>query len=264
MDTQLFNSKEFGSVRTIVDNNKPLFCGSDVAKALGYSNARDAISRHCRGVVKRDTPTKSGQQEMSFIPEGDVYRLVTHSKLPSAERFERWVFDEVLPVIRKTGAYAHKPVQQQMKLEEPYHYEYKTWHGEQVVTLRDVAELTGTSLNSLQTYMNRHRKDFKPDEAQMLTVDSIREFRAENPAVRMGRILALWVLTAKGTKKLLAKPSQGLTIWQDQKPMRKYKEIDGLTPIEYIQGEARAIMNLTRAVEALAMRVINATSKIQV
>ena len=96
----------------------------------------------------------------------------------------------------------------------------------------------------------------------MLTGDNIRDFRAENPTVCMDRILALWVLTAKGTKKLLIKPRQGLTIRQDQKPVRKYKEFDNLTPIEYIQSEARAITNLTRAVEALAMRVINATMKI--
>lgn len=82
-----------------------LFCASDIASALGYTNTRDAISRHCKGVVKRDTLTNGGKQSMTFIPEGDVYRLITHSKLPEAERFERWVFDEVLPTIRKHGAY---------------------------------------------------------------------------------------------------------------------------------------------------------------
>ena len=101
----VFENAEFGKVRIIVENGKPLFCGSDVAKALGYTNQRDALNRHCKGVVKRDTPTNGGMQEMSFIPEGDVYRLITHSKLPSAERFEKWVFDEVLPSIRKHGAY---------------------------------------------------------------------------------------------------------------------------------------------------------------
>ena len=102
---QIFNNDQFGQMRTITENGTTLFCGSDVAKALGYTNDRDALSRHCRGVVKRDTPTTSGVQTMSFIPEGDVYRLITHSKLPSAERFEHWVFDEVLPTVRQTGAY---------------------------------------------------------------------------------------------------------------------------------------------------------------
>ena len=100
-----------------------LFCGSDVAKALGYTNPRKALHDHCRCVTKRDawvqTGTKSdGTPAMrlnstNFIPEGDVYRLITHSKLPAAERFEKWVFDEVLPTIRKTGGYG-----QQINLEQ--------------------------------------------------------------------------------------------------------------------------------------------------
>ena len=82
-----------------------LFCGSDVAKALGYSNPRKALADHCKGVTKRDTLTAGGIQSLSFLPEGDVYRLIAHSKLPGAEAFERWIFDEILPTIRKTGGY---------------------------------------------------------------------------------------------------------------------------------------------------------------
>ena len=105
---EIFNNPEFGSIRVIEENGKYLFCGSDVAGALGYSNPRDALRRHCKGVVKRDTLTDGGLQQLSFLPEGDVYRLIVHSKMPSAERFERWVFDEVLPTIRKQGAYLTK------------------------------------------------------------------------------------------------------------------------------------------------------------
>lgn len=104
---QIFNNPNFGNIRTLNETGgKVLFCGKDIAAALGYSNTRDALSRHCKGVVKRDILTEGGEQELSFIPEGDVYRLICNSKLPSAERFERWVFDEVLPAIRKTGGYA--------------------------------------------------------------------------------------------------------------------------------------------------------------
>ena len=102
---EIFKNPEFGSIRTFEQGGKVLFCGLDIAVALGYSNPRDALRRHCKGVVKRDTLTEGGPQQLSFIPEGDVYRLIVHSKLPSAERFERWVFDEVLPSIRKHGAY---------------------------------------------------------------------------------------------------------------------------------------------------------------
>lgn len=108
-ELQIFNSGEFGEIRTIEIDGKPYFVGTDVAKALGYNNPRDAVSRHCKGVVKHDTPTSSGIQSMSYINEGDLYRLIMKSKLPSAEKFESWVVDEVLPTIRKTGSY-RKPL----------------------------------------------------------------------------------------------------------------------------------------------------------
>lgn len=107
-ELQVFNSEEFGNIRTTEINGQPYFVASDVASALGYSNPRKAVSDHCRGVTKRDTPTSSGIQNMSYINEGDIYRLIMKSKLPSAERFESWVMDEVLPTIRKTGGY-HLP-----------------------------------------------------------------------------------------------------------------------------------------------------------
>lgn len=108
-ELQIFNSGEFGEIRTIEIDGKPYFVGVDVAKALGYSNPRKAILDHCKGVTKRDTPTSSGVQSMSYINEGDLYRLIMKSKLPSAEKFESWVMDEVLPTIRKTGSY-QKPL----------------------------------------------------------------------------------------------------------------------------------------------------------
>ena len=111
---EIFNSEEFGSVRIIEENNSFLFCASDVAKALGYSNVHSALQRHCKGVVKRDTVTSTrGIQALTYIPEGDVYRLIVHSKLPSAERFERWVFDEVLPSLRRNGIYITDPLVKQ-------------------------------------------------------------------------------------------------------------------------------------------------------
>ena len=108
-ELQIFNSEEFGDIRTAEIDGKPYFVGTDVAKALGYSNPRKAILDHCKGVTKRDTPTSSGIQSMSYINEGDLYRLIMKSKLPSAEKFESWVMDEVLPTIRKTGSY-QKPL----------------------------------------------------------------------------------------------------------------------------------------------------------
>ena len=100
-----FVNEEFGTVRTLDNNGKVMFCGSDVAKALGYRVPKDAISAHCKGAVKHRLLTNGGYQEVKFIPEGDVYRLIAHSRLPAAERFEEWIFDEVLPTIRRTGGY---------------------------------------------------------------------------------------------------------------------------------------------------------------
>lgn len=104
-EVQVFNNEEFGQVRTIVEQGNVLFCASDVAKALGYAIPSKAVNTHCKGVSKMEVPTSGGRQNMLFIPEGDVYRLIIRSKLHAAERFERWVFDEVLPTIHKHGAY---------------------------------------------------------------------------------------------------------------------------------------------------------------
>lgn len=104
-EIQIFNHADFGEVRTIMENGNVLFCGSDVAKALGYAKPQNAIAAHCKGALKRGIPTTGGEQEMSFIPESDLYRLVFRSKLPGAEKFTDWVTSEVLPSIRKHGAY---------------------------------------------------------------------------------------------------------------------------------------------------------------
>ena len=106
---QIFNNDEFGEVRILKEDGNFYFVASDVAKKLGYVNSSKAVNDHCKGVTKRYTLTKGGNQELNFIPESDVYRLIVHSKLPAAERFEKWVFDEVLPSIRKTGSYS-KPM----------------------------------------------------------------------------------------------------------------------------------------------------------
>lgn len=105
---EIFENSEFGKVRTIITKDgEPLFCGIDVATVLGYKNSRDAIVKHCKSttVVKCDGGV-TGKIDVKFIPEKDVYRLIMKSKLPSAEKFQDWVCDEVLPSLRKHGIYA--------------------------------------------------------------------------------------------------------------------------------------------------------------
>lgn len=123
MNTQIqfstFNFKDL-PVRVISDPKGEFwFCGTDVCAILGYTNSRKALQDHCKqgGVTKRYTPTKSADQEMTFINEPNLYRLIIKSRKPEAEPFEAWVFEEVLPQIRKTGKYQLQS--QQLSLPEP-------------------------------------------------------------------------------------------------------------------------------------------------
>lgn len=104
---KVFESPEFGSIRTVERNGEPWLAGKDVAAALGYSNPRDAISKHVddedKGVAKCDT--LGGNQNMTIINESGLYSLILSSKLPTAKKFKHWVTSEILPSIRKTGGY---------------------------------------------------------------------------------------------------------------------------------------------------------------
>ncbi|EOF9614325.1 Bro-N domain-containing protein [Neisseria gonorrhoeae] len=104
---QVLNFQQ-NSVRTVADNKGELwFLANDVCEILGYTNPRRTVDLHCksRGVTKRYTPTTSGEQEMTYINEPNLYRLIIKSRKPAAEAFEEWVMETVLPTIRKTGGY---------------------------------------------------------------------------------------------------------------------------------------------------------------
>ena len=105
-EIQLFDSVEFGSVRTVSEDGVALFCSTDIAKALGYARPADAVTAHCRGsVIRRPLKTPGGMQDVKFISESDVYRLISHSKMPAAKAFEKWLFEEVAPSVVRTGSY---------------------------------------------------------------------------------------------------------------------------------------------------------------
>ncbi|USR79858.1 phage antirepressor [Arcanobacterium pinnipediorum] len=106
---QSFTNDVFGTIRTITNDGQILFCGKDVATALGYQDPTNAVKLHCRGVANYH-PIEDAlgrTQNARFITEGDLYRLIISSKLPAAQKFEAWVFDEVLPTIRRHGMYAY-------------------------------------------------------------------------------------------------------------------------------------------------------------
>lgn len=109
-EMQVFQNSEFGELGVLEVSCKPYFPATACAKILGYAKPHNAIAQHCRYSLKQGVPHPQNPGkviEMNFIPEGDLYRLITHSKLPAAERFEKWVFDEVLPSIRQTGGYGN-------------------------------------------------------------------------------------------------------------------------------------------------------------
>lgn len=109
-ELKIFESKEFGKVRTVEVNGEPYFVGKDIAMILGYSKPRNAISSHVDKEDKKDAPIQGnlgGIQSMTIINESGLYSLILSSKLPSAKAFKRWVTSEILPTIRKTGGYVN-------------------------------------------------------------------------------------------------------------------------------------------------------------
>lgn len=114
-DLKVFSSTEFGELGVMLINGKEYFPATQCAKILGYANPRKAVIDHCKkdGVTNRDVIDSLGRtQQMKFINEGNLYRLIVSSKLPAAEKFERWVFDDVLPSIRKSGTYGELNIEE--------------------------------------------------------------------------------------------------------------------------------------------------------
>ena len=106
-DLQIFNSEEFGEVRTAVVNDEPMFCLADICRVLEIKNVSDCKSRlRQKGIVTTDTLTNGGKQKMIFIDESNLYKTIFQSRKESAERFTDWVTGEVLPSIRKAGSYS--------------------------------------------------------------------------------------------------------------------------------------------------------------
>lgn len=140
------------TIRTTVDDNgNPLFCAKDVATALGYANTNDAVQAHCRGVaIHYPISDNLGRtQNARFIREGDMYRLIASSKLPAAQQFESWVFDEVIPSIRKHGGYMAG--QEQMTPEQ----------------------MTLAAMNWLKSKVDEQRKQLEAQASKVLFADAV-------------------------------------------------------------------------------------------
>lgn len=178
---QTFNF-EGSNLRIIVEDGKPLFCAPDVCRALGYSNIHDALQKHTKrkGVVKRETPTNGGIQSITYLNEGNLYRLVMRSKLESADRFQDWVCEEVLPTIRQTGSYNAAPqvpktlsealrlaadledqkiaLASKIKEDEPKVVFAETiMHSKESMTIREAAKVLGVRESILLDFLRRKR-----------------------------------------------------------------------------------------------------------
>lgn len=144
-ELQIFQSPEFGRVRTTVVDGEPWFVGKDIALALGYINTKDALSRHVdaddKGGSRITTP--SGEQEMTIINESGLYSLVLSSKLPTAKKFKRWVTSEVLPAIRKTGSYSVKQAEQDKTREMRAEAMLRNSISKQAKMMLEIAKMSG-------------------------------------------------------------------------------------------------------------------------
>lgn len=145
---KVFQNSQFGDLEILTIDNKEYFPAIKVAEVLGYTNPRDAISRHTkkRGVVKHDVIDSLGRKQVKkFIDEGNLYRLISRSKLPQAEQFEEWIFDEVLPAIRKHGIYATDSVIEQTIQNPDYIItvltEYKKEKEQNLLLQQEIGEL---------------------------------------------------------------------------------------------------------------------------
>ena len=165
-DIQIFNSPEFGEIRTVLIDGQPWFVGRDIAKALGYARPDNAVATHCKHSLKQGVPSLQSSDkevEATIIPEGDMYRLISKSKLKSAEQFEEWVFDEVLPTIRKTGQYGQAQLQlpqTTMELLELHYKALKEVGGKVEIIADDLNEMKGDYGKRIEHLENNMTLDY--------------------------------------------------------------------------------------------------------
>lgn len=159
-DLQIFNSDEFGEIRTIIKDSEPMFCLADVCRILEIKNVSDCKNRlRAKGIVNADTLTNGGKQKMIFIDESNLYKTIFQSRKDSAERFTDWVTGEVLPSIRKTGSY-NKPMTtaEKIQLLAQGNEELNERVGEvesKIISLENDMPLYGCEIDEIKNHVNR-------------------------------------------------------------------------------------------------------------
>ena len=189
------SNSEFGKLDILLEDGKELFPANDCAKMLGYCNPKDAVGRHCRSVVKRDLPHPQSPKKkitVNFIPEGDVWRLIIRSRLPAAQKFEKWLFDEVLPEIRRTGGYRARPAAGM-----PHQ-----WMGRGCLRIDEAARRLGVKKDRLSTLLqNRPTVYRNGQDWETLRNHELSEFKYYNRVSSVGK--GICIIYESGMKKLL-------------------------------------------------------------
>lgn len=196
---QTMTHPQFGQLSIIILDGKEMFKAKEVASMLGYKDTINAVKQHCKGVVKYSLPSKSGKQTFNLIPEGDLWRLIIRSKLPQAEQIEKWIMDEVLPTIRKTGSYTMPKQEGKQLTFEEYNYFDKKYNGEYVLSTMDVSALTNINTTTISWYARAHLNGGV--DYYFISGDKLREFKAENPKVSK-LASGLTVFTKSGFEKI--------------------------------------------------------------
>lgn len=148
------SNSEFGKLNILVENGKELFPANDAAKLLGYTNPYGAVQKHCRSLLKREVPHPQSPDKkitVNFISEGDLYRLIIRSRLPAAQKFEKWLFDEVLPELRRTGGYRAKPV-----ADLPHQ-----WMGRGCIRIDDAAQMLGVKKDKIRERLCKRKTIYR-------------------------------------------------------------------------------------------------------
>lgn len=146
------SNSEFGKLDILVEDGKELFPATECARILGYNQPGGAVRTHCQGCVKRTVVDARGcKQIANYIPEGDLWRLIIRSRLPAAQKFEKWLFDEVLPELRRTGGYRAKPAADLSH----------QWMGRGCIRIDDAAKLLGVKKDKIRELLNKRKTVYR-------------------------------------------------------------------------------------------------------
>ena len=146
------SNSEFGKLDIVVEDGKELVPATECARILGYNQPGGAVRTHCQGCVKRTVVDARGcKQIANYIPEGDLWRLIIRSRLPAAQKFEKWLFDEVLPELRRTGGYRAKPA-----VDLPHQ-----WMGRGCIRIDDAAKVLGVKKDKIRELLNKRKTVYR-------------------------------------------------------------------------------------------------------